>query len=386
MHLLAVCIAISLISSAAGFHTLAPRSLCLSIPTRSECSKSTSQIVARKVDISAMASKSVAEKKGPIPEMLVLLTNFGLWYLISAFYNIYNKKALTNLQLPNLVATIQMATGIALFVPGWLLKLRECPFTSFAEFKEILWDLKSVAAFATLSHIAGVIALSSGTVSFTQVVKSAEPVFTALIAAIFTRQFLAWQSYLSLVPVIAGVCLVSANELTFSWFCLTAGGMSNVFAAARSVFAKKQMSRTGAFAKKISSENYYSIITILSTLMLIPMTSYLEGGKIVSVFNVIKDGGLKAANFKEGLIQSFLSGLLFYMYNELSFKVLGKVNPVTHAIANTVKRVVIILSSVIVFQNPLNLQGKIGSVVTISGLFIYSMSEYYTKQKEVKRA
>jgi hypothetical protein len=68
--------------------------------------------------------------KGLIPEWLVLCTNFGLWYAISACYNIYNKKALNNLHLPNLVATIQMATGIALFVPAWLLRLREAPFKS----------------------------------------------------------------------------------------------------------------------------------------------------------------------------------------------------------------------------------------------------------------
>jgi solute carrier family 35 protein E1 len=62
--------------------------------------------------------------------------------------------------------------------------------------------------------------------------------------------------------------------------------------------------------------------------------------------------------------------------------VLGKVNPVTHAIANTAKRVVIIISSVIWFHNPINMQGKVGSAVTLTGLFVYSLSEYYTKQKK----
>ncbi|KAJ1404201.1 triose-phosphate transporter family-domain-containing protein [Ochromonadaceae sp. CCMP2298] len=318
--------------------------------------------------------------KGLIPEWLVLCTNFGLWYAISACYNIYNKKALNNLHLPNLVATIQMATGIALFVPAWLLRLREAPFKSTKEFREILWNQKGVALFTSLSHIAGVIALGAGSVSFTQVVKGAEPVFTALISALFMGQFLAWQSYLSLVPVIAGVCLVSANEMTFSWFCLIMGGLANLFAGARSVFGKAQMS--SASVKNMSSENYYSIITILATLMLVPATVYLEGAKIGQVFEVIRSGGALGAAYQEGLKQSFYSGLLFYMYNELSFKVLGRVNPVTHAIANTAKRVVIIISSVIWFHNPINMQGKVGSAVTLTGLLVYSLSEYYTKQKK----
>lgn len=332
--------------------------------------------------IAVVATDNMQKTKPLIPESVQTGMNFVLWYLISAFYNIYNKKALNSLELPVLVATIQMGTGIFLFLPMWFLKIRETPFNNWSDAKDVMWILKSVAGFATLSHIAGVIALGSGTVSFTQVVKSAEPVFTALIAAVFTRQFLSWQSYLSLVPVIFGVSLVSANELTFSWYCFFAGILSNVFAAARSVFGKIQMCGDVKCIEEISPENYYSVITILSLIMLIPITIAMEGSKCLELFDILKVGGKIASLKREGLLHSFYSGLLFYMYNELSFKVLNKVNPVTHAIANTVKRVVIILSSVLVFNNPLNLNGKIGSTISIVGLLIYSLAELYTKKKK----
>lgn len=335
---------------------------------------------------SSIESSNMPKKQSPsslIPESVQIGINFGLWYLISAFYNIFNKQALNNLELPVLVATVQMGTGLILFVPAWILKLRDTPFSTARGAFDVMWLLKSVAAFATLSHIAGVIALGSGTVSFTQVVKSAEPIFTAAIAAIFTRQFLSWQSYMSLVPVIVGVSLVSANELTFSWYCLAAGFLSNLFAAARSVFGKLQMGGDMKCIEEISPGNYYSVITILSLIMLIPITAVMEGGKILQLIESLKAGGPLAIKLNEGLRQSFYSGLLFYMYNELSFTVLNKVNPVTHAIANTLKRVVIILSSVLAFHNPLNLQGKIGSTISIVGLFIYSMAEYYTKKKKI---
>ena len=334
---------------------------------------------------SSIESPNMPKKQSPsslIPESVQIGINFGLWYLISAFYNIFNKQALNNLELPVLVATVQMGTGLFLFVPAWILKLRETPFSTAGEAFDVMWLLKSVAAFATLSHIAGVVALGSGTVSFTQVVKSAEPIFTAAMAAIFTRQFLSWQSYMSLVPVIVGVSLVSANELTFSWYCLAAGFLSNLFAAARSVFGKLQMCGDMKCIEEISPGNYYSVITILSLIMLIPITAVMEGSKILQLIESLKAGGPLAIKLNAGLRQSFYSGLLFYMYNELSFTVLNKVNPVTHAIANTLKRVVIILSSVLAFHNPLNLQGKIGSTISIVGLFIYSMAEYYTKEKK----
>lgn len=216
-------------------------------------------------------------------------------------------------------------------------------------------------------------------------VKAAEPVFTAILAAIFTRTFLSWPSYLSLVPVVIGVSVVSANELTFSWFCLSAGFLSNIFAAARSVFGKVQMSGKESSVKKMTSENYYSMITIVSFLLLIPITLMMEGGQIMDLIRVLRAGGPTVGVKMQGLRYSLLSGVLFYLYNELSFKVLNKVNAVSHAIANTVKRVVIILSSVLVFRNPLNLQGQIGSAVSILGLFIYSLSETYAKARKQKK-
>jgi solute carrier family 35 protein E1 len=80
-------------------------------------------------------------------------------------------------------------------------------------------------------------------------------------------------------------------------------------------------------------------------------------------------------------MDAVISGILFYLYNELSFRVLNKVNPVTHAIANTIKRIVIILSSVLVFHNPINSKGQIGSALSIIGVFIYSICQSKFKNK-----
>jgi hypothetical protein len=49
-----------------------------------------------------------------------------------------------------------------------------------------------------------------------------------------------------------------------------------------------------------------------------------------------------------------LGGASYYAYNEVAFLALGKVNPVTHAVGNTIKRVVIIVASVIAFKTPMS--------------------------------
>lgn len=44
----------------------------------------------------------------------------------------------------------------------------------------------------------------------------------------------------------------------------------------------------------------------------------------------------------------------------MSYMILQRVTPVTHSIGNCVKRVIVIIASVLVFQNPMSLQNKIG--------------------------
>jgi len=51
---------------------------------------------------------------------------------------------------------------------------------------------------------------------------------------------------------------------------------------------------------------------------------------------------------------------------------LGRVMPVTHAIGNTLKRVVIIVSAVVFFHTEVSLTGWIGCSIAIFGTFLYS--------------
>jgi solute carrier family 35 protein E1 len=76
---------------------------------------------------------------------------------------------------------------------------------------------------------------------------------------------------------------------------------------------------------------------------------------------------------KDLAILSALSGAYYYLYNEVAFLALGRVNPVTHAVGNTIKRVVIIIASVIAFKNPISPLGIFGSTITIIGTLLYSI-------------
>lgn len=349
-------------------------------------------------------SKSASKEKSSVKSLkdrLEVVLYLSLWYFLSAVYNIYNKKALNCLGLPWFVATVQMGTGLLLFIPLWLLKIREPPSSNLPELFEVFGYMKSVALYQTLTHISGVIALGAGDVSFTQVVKASEPVFTAGISALFLKQLLSWQAYIALIPVCLGVAIASTTQLNFSWYCLLAGILANIFSAARGVFGKTQMCGDTRCLEQLSPENYYAVLTILSFFMLVPATALIEGSKIFAVVKATSEyamstGGITLGLFQQplsthgqvqGLLYSLFSGILFYLYNEVSFKTLNKVHPVTHAVSNTVKRVVIILSSVIVFNDKLTPSGIFGACLAVAGVCGYSITQhlYQYKPQKVKR-
>jgi solute carrier family 35, member E1 len=84
---------------------------------------------------------------------------------------------------------------------------------------------------------------------------------------------------------------------------------------------------------------------------------------------------------KDLLFYLLSSGAFFYLYNEVAFLALDSVHPVTHAVGNTIKRVVIIGASILVFKNPITMQGYIGSAIAIAGVLLYSLAVEKTKKR-----
>ena len=59
----------------------------------------------------------------------------------------------------------------------------------------------------------------------------------------------------------------------------------------------------------------------------------------------------------------------------MSYLILQRVEPVTHAVGNCVKRVVVIVSSIIFFQNPVSPINAAGTALALGGVFLYSKAK-----------
>merc|ERR1711937_279922 len=68
-----------------------------------------------------------------------------------------------------------------------------------------------------------------------------------------------------------------------------------------------------------------------------------------------------------------MSGLTFYLYNELATMTIKATGPVTSSVANTAKRVIVMVYMAAVTGKVLTEEQKIGSAVAIGGVLVYSV-------------
>eukprot|EP00281_Chroomonas_sp_CCMP1168_P021927 CAMPEP_0206228730 /NCGR_PEP_ID=MMETSP0047_2-20121206/9321_1 /ASSEMBLY_ACC=CAM_ASM_000192 /TAXON_ID=195065 /ORGANISM="Chroomonas mesostigmatica_cf, Strain CCMP1168" /LENGTH=362 /DNA_ID=CAMNT_0053651985 /DNA_START=107 /DNA_END=1195 /DNA_ORIENTATION=+ len=304
-------------------------------------------------------------------ETVELAVLFGAWYWGNIYYNIYNKKALNLVGgakggLVWSVATAQLIVGALWVIPLWLVGLRKKPEMTMDNWKE----MAPIGLWAAGAHGGSVVALGAGAVSFGQILKACEPAFSAVNEVLLTGNVQAWQVYACLIPIIGGVAFASLKELSFSWLAVISAMIANQSAALKGVMGKTVMKQP--WVKAMGAANQYGVVNILSVLWCIPVVLGMEGANWKASWDKAIARG---TTDKDIMLNVFLSGFAFYLYNEVSFMALAKVSPVTHSVANTLKRVVIIVVSCIVFNTPMSTEGMVGSGIAITGTLLYSLAK-----------
>eukprot|EP00929_Paragymnodinium_shiwhaense_P104920 TRINITY_DN6974_c0_g1_i1.p1 TRINITY_DN6974_c0_g1~~TRINITY_DN6974_c0_g1_i1.p1 ORF type:complete len:470 (-),score=106.16 TRINITY_DN6974_c0_g1_i1:520-1929(-) len=305
----------------------------------------------------------------------VLLAYIVLWYGFSIAFNIYFKRAVTVFPFPWACAWFQIASGCVIFGPLWAFGLRAAPKLTFEDVLKLL----PAAACHVILQVGAVIAFAGGSVSFVHVVKAFEPVISAIFAVVFLGSVSGWPVYASLLPIIIGVGLASAKEVSFTWFGFSCAMISNMGSAGRAVYTKLFLSK--GVGENMTSANTFSVLSLLGMLLLLPLTFLVESPG--SVVRGLKDAYAIAGN---GFVfDMVMSGLTFYLYSELAFLALGRLDAVSHSIANTMKRVVVIVAAIVVFKTKVTALGTFGSAMAVAGTFLYSVAKRRDDQERRSR-
>eukprot|EP00960_Hanusia_phi_P078228 768795-Hanusia_phi.AAC.8 len=237
--------------------------------------------------------------------------------------NITNKLALKAAGgaagFPLTIATLQLGVGCLYALFLWAAPdARKLPKIT----KEDVIKMIPVAFCAAAAHSFSVFALSAGAVSFGQIVKAAEPAFAALL----------------------GVTLYQKK------------GQEN----------QKLMTTPGIKDRLGNVGNQFAITMLLSFLISVPVMIAKEGAKWGQFCSLWQTTPAVTYNL-------IASGLWFYGYNELATMTIKKTNAVTQSVANTAKRVIVIIGVAIVLRESLDPIKLLGCAIGIGGVFLYSV-------------
>mmetsp|Transcript_50792 Transcript_50792/g.122469 ORF Transcript_50792/g.122469 Transcript_50792/m.122469 type:complete len:401 (-) Transcript_50792:306-1508(-) len=296
-----------------------------------------------------------------------LLAYFALWYLGNYYYNITNKLALNaaggKTGFPMTISSLQLGVGAIYAIYLWVAPdARKKPSVTMSDLVKML----PVSFCFMGAHSASVFAMGMGAVSFAQIVKAAEPAFSAVLSQYVYGKPISKAKWLCLPIVIGGVILASVKELDFAWSALISACIANTFAAVKGNENKKLMETTGLKDRLGSVGNQFAITTILGFLMSIPFVMAKEGSRFGDFMTAAKSTPAIWRNV-------VASGLWFYGYNECATMTLKKTGAVTQSVANTAKRVIVIIGVAIVLGESLDPIKLLGCGIGIGGVFLYSI-------------
>ncbi|NP_001312838.1 triose phosphate/phosphate translocator, non-green plastid, chloroplastic-like [Nicotiana tabacum] len=306
------------------------------------------------------AGEEEPPKSKPLADTLVLGSLFGLWYIFNIYFNIYNKQVLKTFHYPVTITLAQLAVGTILVIFMWTSNLYKRPKISGAQLAAIL----PLAVVHTLGNLFTNMSLGKVSVSFTHTIKAMEPFFSVVLSAMFLGEFPTLWVISSLVPIVGGVGLASLTEASFNWAGFWSAMACNLTNQSRNVLSKKFMVRK---EESLDNITLFSIITIMSFILLAPFAFFMEGVKFTPAY--LEASGL---NVNQIYTRSLLAALCFHAYQQVSYMILERVSPVTHSVGNCVKRVVVIVTSVLFFRTPVSPINTIGTGVALAGVFLYS--------------
>ena len=234
------------------------------------------------------------------------------------------------------------------------------------------------------AHAASVFSLAAGGVAFGQIVKAAEPAFAAVIGTVFYSKKISIYKWLCLIPIIGGVVLAALKqkkdggfEMDFTMGGLVGALIANAFAAFKGNESKKLLETPGLKERIGGAGNQFALMTIISLLTSIPLMMFKEGPRLQEFMTKFQTNKIVYENV-------ILSGLTFYGYNELATMTLTKISAVSQSVANTAKRVIVIVACAIIFKEDFSGLKPYGCAICIAGVFLDSIIDDLMKPKAKK--
>lgn len=167
-----------------------------------------------------------------------------LWFFLSFCTLFLNKHILSLLEgEPSVLGAVQMLSTtcigcLKVFVPCCLHQHK----ARLAYPPNFVMTMLFVGLMRFATVVLGLVSLKNVAVSFAETVKSSAPIFTVIMSRMILGEYTGLLVNLSLVPVMGGLALCTATEMSFNVLGFSAALSTNIMDCLQNVFSKKLLS------------------------------------------------------------------------------------------------------------------------------------------------
>ena len=312
---------------------------------------------------SPFASPSAAPRGRAAGGVLLTALMVCCWYGSALVAVTTAKLSVGTLKAPLVLCASQFFAATALTTT--VLAVRHEPRPP-KESREATVVTRWLALWYTLGFVFTNAALALASAPFVETVKAAEPISTVALAAALLGERESLGSYLSLLPVCAGVGMASMSGDSFNGGAFVLSLLANLGFSARAVLAKRLRSVQAGGGGGGDDVRLFFAVSVQGAMMLLPAAALVDGGTLLAA----------PAGFAWGayVARLALNGLAYSVYNLLSFMVLSRVNVATHAVLNAVRRLLMIVFTSYYFGELRTTLNTVGVVVAVGGVCLYALA------------
>lgn len=300
------------------------------------------------------------------------MTYLCLWYCFSFCTLFLNKYILSLLEgEPSMLGAVQMLSTtvigcLKMFIPCCLYQHKSR--TEYPPNFVMIMLFVGLMRFTTV--VLGLVSLKNVAVSFAETVKSSAPIFTVIMSRLILGEYTGLWVNLSLFPVMAGLALCTATEISFNMLGFSAALSTNIMDCLQNVFSKKLLSGD---TYKFSPPELQFFTSAAAVIMLIPAWVFLLD------IPVVGKNGQRFIFSQDIVLLLLFDGSLFHLQSVTAYALMGRISPVTFSVASTVKHALSVWMSIIVFSNQISILNATGTVLVFIGVF------FYNKARQIQR-
>ncbi|XP_007943617.1 solute carrier family 35 member E2B [Orycteropus afer afer] len=300
-----------------------------------------------------------------------------LWFFFSFCTLFLNKYILSLLEgEPSMLGAVQMLSTtligcVKIFVPCCLYQHK----TRLSYPPNFIMTMLFVGLMRFATVVLGLVSLKNVAVSFAETVKSSAPIFTVIMSRMILGEYTGLLVNLSLIPVMGGLALCTATELSFNVLGFSAALSTNIMDCLQNVFSKKLLSGD---KYRFSAPELQFYTSAAAVVMLIPAWIFFMD------VPVIGRSGKSFRYSQDVLLLLLMDGVLFHLQSVTAYALMGKISPVTFSVASTVKHALSIWLSIIIFGNKITSLSAIGTVLVTVGVLLYNKAKQH--QQEAMRS